>query len=272
MKKINPETMIMAVSTGVLLFLFGTVAPTYAQQERHEPDAQQPQRQEQQAGGQHDPGQQEQQAKPEQEQQARPEQEQQAKDQQKQQQAKVQQVQQQAKVQQEQKQAKVQQVQKQAKVQQEQQQAKVPQEQKQANVQQEQKQANRPSKQVQSVQQSEQGGVWKQHRAHSWQSEHRSWQQRGGYNGYWIPEDRFRGHFGRDHGFRIYSLSFEIFRGYPCFEYGGLWFGVVDPWPEYWSDDWYQNDDVYIDYSGDGYYLYNHRYPRDRIAITAYVN
>jgi hypothetical protein len=225
MKKINPETMIMAVSTGVLLFLFGTVAPTYAQQERHEPDAQQPQRQEQQAGGQHDPGQQEQQAKPEQEQQAKPEQEQSK-----------------------------------------------GQEELQANVQQEQKQANRPSKQVQSVQQSEQGGVWKQHRAHSWQSEHRTWQQRGGYNGYWIPEDRFRGHFGRDHGFRIYSLSFEIFRGYPCFEYGGLWFGVVDPWPEYWSDDWYQNDDVYIDYSGDGYYLYNHRYPRDRIAITAYVN
>ncbi len=60
--------------------------------------------------------------------------------------------------------------------------------------------------------------------------------------------------------------------GYPRFQYGGFWFGVVDPWPEYWSDDWYDNDDVYIDYSGDGYYLYNRRYPGDRIAITVNVN
>jgi len=29
---------------------------------------------------------------------------------------------------------------------------------------------------------------------------------------------------------------------------------------------------VYVDYSGDGYYLYNRRYPNDRIAITVYVN
>jgi hypothetical protein len=29
---------------------------------------------------------------------------------------------------------------------------------------------------------------------------------------------------------------------------------------------------VYIDYSGDGYYLHNRRYPRDRIAISVYVN
>jgi hypothetical protein len=45
----------------------------------------------------------------------------------------------------------------------------------------------------------------------------------------------------------------------------------MDPWPEYWSDDWYDNDDVYVDYYEDGYYLYNPRYPRDRIAITVYV-
>jgi hypothetical protein len=29
---------------------------------------------------------------------------------------------------------------------------------------------------------------------------------------------------------------------------------------------------VYVDYSGDGYYLYNRRYPSDRIAISFYVN
>jgi len=60
--------------------------------------------------------------------------------------------------------------------------------------------------------------------------------------------------------------------GYPRFQYGGFRFDVVDPWPEYWSDDWYDNDDVYVDYAGDGYYLYNRRYPGDRIAITVNLN
>jgi hypothetical protein len=114
--------------------------------------------------------------------------------------------------------------------------------------------------------------VWQQHRARSWQAEHKSWQQRGGYSGYRIPEDNFRGYFGQNHGFRIYSLPLMVGGGYPRFQYGGFWFSVVDPWPEYWADNWYENDDVYIDYSGEGYYMYNRRYPRDRIAISVYVN
>jgi hypothetical protein len=56
------------------------------------------------------------------------------------------------------------------------------------------------------------------------------------------------------------------------FQYGGYWFGLIDPWPEYWSSDWYDSDDVYVDYYGDGYYLFNRRYPGDRIAISFYVN
>jgi hypothetical protein len=136
---------------------------------------------------------------------------------------------------------------------------------------QQQKQVNRPSQQGQRVQQAEQRGVWQQHRARSWQTEHRTWQQRGGYIGYRIPEDRYRGYFGPAHAFRIYSFPLVVVGGYPRFQYNGFWFSVVDPWPEYWSDGWYENDDVYIDYS-DGYYLYNRRYPQDRIAITVYVN
>ena len=131
-----------------------------------------------------------------------------------------------------------------------------------------QQQANRPSPQQMQQQQA----AWQGHRARNWQSEHRDWQQRGGYHGYRIPEDRYRGHFGRDHWFRIYSYPVVVVGGYPRFQYGGFWFSIVDPWPEYWSDDWYDNDDVYIDYSGDGYYLYNRRYPQDRIAVTVYVN
>jgi hypothetical protein len=136
---------------------------------------------------------------------------------------------------------------------------------------QQQKQVNRSSQKEQRVQQAEQRGVWQQHRANSWQSEHRNWQQRGGYIGYRIPENRYRGYFGPSHVFRIYSYPLVVVGGYPRFQYNGFWFSVVDPWPEYWSDGWYENDDVYIDYS-DGYYLYNRRYPQDRIAITVYVS
>ena len=135
-----------------------------------------------------------------------------------------------------------------------------------------QQQANRSSQQPQRVEQSQQREVWQQHRAHNWQSEHRDWQQRGGYNGYRIPEHRYREHFGHDHWFRIHRYPMELYGGYPRFQYGGFWFGVMDPWPEYWADDWYDNDDVYIVYLDGGYYMYNRRYPGDRIAISVYVN
>jgi hypothetical protein len=134
-----------------------------------------------------------------------------------------------------------------------------------------QEQANRSSEQTRRVQ-GDQRGVWQEHRARSFQTEHRTWQQRGGYRGYRIPEDRYRVYFGRDHGFRIYSYPVVIVSGYPRFQYGGFWLSVLDPWPEYWEDNWYNNDDVYIDYSGDGYYLYNRRYPGDRIAISVSLN
>ena len=116
------------------------------------------------------------------------------------------------------------------------------------------------------------GVVWQQHRAQNWQNEHREWQQRGGYNGYHIPEDSYRGYFGPDHGFRMSSYPVTVVGGYPRFQYGGYSFSVVDPWPEYWPDNWYDNDDMYIDNTGDGYYLYNRRYPQDRIALNVYAN
>jgi hypothetical protein len=138
--------------------------------------------------------------------------------------------------------------------------------------QQHQQQANRSPQEAHHGRPSEQRVVWQQDRAHSWQSEHRTWQQRGGYSGYRIPEDRFRRSFGRDHGFRIYSLPVVVVGTNRRFQYGGYWFSLVDPWPEYWSDKWYDNDDLYLDYSDDGYYMYNRRHPGDRIAISLYVN
>jgi hypothetical protein len=238
------------ISTGVLLLLLGAFASTYAHQEQQGQEAK----------------------PPKQEQQAKPEKQQQGKDKQQQDQKKNKQQQQRAKQQpqdqnkQQQQRAKQQQ-QDQNKQQQQPQQAKGQQQQ-----QQKQQQANRPSQQEQHGHAAEHRAVWQEHRAHNWQSEHRNWRERGGYNGYRIPEDRYRVHFGPDHWFRIYSYPVVVVGGYPRFQYGGFWLSLIDPWPEYWSDDWYENDDVYIDYSGDGYYLYNRRYPRDRITITVYVN
>jgi hypothetical protein len=120
------------------------------------------------------------------------------------------------------------------------------------------------TQQQQRVQQS----AWQQHRARNWQSDHRTWQQRGGYHGYRIPDDRFRGYFGPSHGFRIYGLPFMVVSGYPRFQYQGYWISLVDPWPEYWGNDWYDNDDVYVAYVDNGYYLYNRRYPSVGIAVN----
>jgi len=56
--------------------------------------------------------------------------------------------------------------------------------------------------------------------------------------------------------------------GYPRFQYNGYWFSLVDPWPEYWANDWYQTDDVYLTYVDNGYYLFNRRHPNVGIAIS----
>ena len=59
--------------------------------------------------------------------------------------------------------------------------------------------------------------------------------------------------------------------GYPRFQYGVYWFIIMDPYPEYWTPNWYQTDDVYVGYYDDGYYLYNRRYPNrpgSAVSIT----
>jgi len=107
-----------------------------------------------------------------------------------------------------------------------------------------------------------------QSRARSWNDEHRSWRQRGGYNGYRVPEDRFRLYFGGSHFFRISRLPLVYVGGYPRFQYDGYWVTFVDPWPEAWSPTWFETDDVYVDYTDDGYYLYNRAHPGIGIAVT----
>jgi hypothetical protein len=77
-----------------------------------------------------------------------------------------------------------------------------------------------------------------------------------------IPDDRFRSNFGRGHEFRIGSPT--LVSGYSRFQYGGFWFGFIQPWP----DGWYYTDDVYVDYIGGGYYLCNPYYPGVQVAIS----
>lgn len=145
-----------------------------------------------------------------------------------------------------------------------------------ARGQQDQQRREQQQRQDQASQRQEQARgqqvAWQDDRARSWKSEHRTWHQRGGYNGYRVPDDRFRSYYGQDHGFRIYSLPVRYVGGHRRFQYGGYWFSLMDPWPEYWSSDWYESDDVYVDHYDDGYYLYNSRYPGDRISISFYLN
>ena len=229
------------ISTTALFLMLGIAAPLDARQDK--------------------PDKQEEKGKPsKQEQRAKPERQQEAKGQQQDQQRQERQQQDNAAKQQQDRGHQDQQHQ-------QQQQAKAQQDQ-----QRQQQQANRSAQRRSPAQVRQQQVAWRGSRAHSWQSEHRTWHQRGGYHGYRVPEDRFRGYYGQDHGFRIYSLPVRYVGGHRRFHYGGYWFGLVDPWPEYWSSDWYDNDDVYVDYYGDGYYLYNRRYPSDRIAISFYLN
>ena len=295
MKKPEFKPLIVSVGVGFVFLVAGTCAPIYAQEGKHEQDAR-PEKQEQR-----DRGQQEQHQEKQQQNKGQQERQEQAKDQQEhQEQAKDQQEhQQQAKGQQEQQQQETkdqnhqqQQINSQQKQQQQQtkglqkkkqkqpksanqpqQQVKpVSQTQQQAKVGLKKQQANQPSQPVQHIAQAEQKNVWQQHRAQNWQADHRTWQERGGYSGYRIPEDHYHGHFGQYHSFRIYSHSMEIYEGYPRFQYNGYWFGVLDPWPESWSDDWYERDYVYIVYSNDGYYMYNRNHPGVGIAISVYIN
>ena len=136
-------------------------------------------------------------------------------------------------------------------------------------------QPQRTQQQAQAWQQQrgwqKQGGwqghdTWQQNRSQHWSSDHRTWGQRGGYGGYYIPQQTFDLDFGSQHFFRIGGIP-SMYLGYPRFQYGGFSFLLVDPWPEDWAPNWYATDDVYIGYD-DGYYLYNRIHPGEAVAIT----
>ena len=239
--------------TAVLFLSLGAIVPAFAQQEG-KPEQKEQQEHAQPAQEQHAQAQPQQHAE-----QAQNKQKQQAQSQNKQQHAQQQEQSKQAQ-------------QQQAKQvpQKQQQQAKQQNQNKQQQQQQQQAQrqnVERPAQHSEQQQHAQQV-AWRGHESHNWQSDHRSWQQRGGYNGYRIPDNRYNGYFGPSHGFVIYNQPYMVVGGFPRFQYNGYWFTLVDPWPSNWSNNWYQTDDVYVVYANNGYYMYDQRYPSVGIAIS----
>jgi primosomal protein N' len=238
------------MSTAALFLLFGMAAPANGRQEKPEEKAPPP-KQQQQAK----PEKQQPQAKaPKQEQQAKaPKQEQQAKPEKQQQQAKAP----------KQEQAKPE----------KQQQAKAPKQEQHAAPEKQQQQAKQ--------QQPQKTNSAKQQSAHQQQASYSHAPQRtqqaiatqraqpalrlSARGSGRIPDDRFRANFGSGHNFHMGNPV--LVGGYSRFQYGGFWFGFVQPWPS----GWYYTDDVYIDYVDGGYYMYNPYYPGARFSISVVI-
>ncbi len=107
------------------------------------------------------------------------------------------------------------------------------------------------------------------HRAGNFDQHHQTWEQRGGYHGYVIPQRRFSQSFGRNHSFRMSRMHFIGNGANQRFQYGGYWMTMMEPYPEYWGDGWYRSDDMYVDFDGGGYYLYDRKFPgRPGIALS----
>jgi hypothetical protein len=76
-----------------------------------------------------------------------------------------------------------------------------------------------------------------------------------------IPDGRYRANFGRDHRFRVSEADYRRDRR---FQYGGYWFGFVQPWPT----NWLYTQDVFVVEIDGVYYLCNASYPGVNIALS----
>ena len=77
-----------------------------------------------------------------------------------------------------------------------------------------------------------------------------------------ISDPDFRAHFGREHRFTPGRM--QVYEGRPQFNYGGYVFELVEPWPVAWA---YDDDDYYIDYIDDEYWLYSFDHPGVRLEL-----
>ncbi|HTS57548.1 MAG TPA: hypothetical protein VMH03_08375 [Terriglobales bacterium] len=86
-------------------------------------------------------------------------------------------------------------------------------------------------------------------------------QHAAGNHGGRIPDDRYRANFGREHRFHVTQSDYS--RNHR-FQYGGYWFGFVDPWPS----NWLYTQDVYVVDINGVYYLCNPMYPGVNITLS----
>ena len=124
---------------------------------------------------------------------------------------------------------------------------------------QQQEQAKPEQQQQQHAQQQKQQDKNKQQQQHA-QQQKQQVQQAGARGGGRIPEDRYRANFGREHTFRVSQADYRGRR----FQYGGYWFGFVDPWPS----NWLYTQNVYVVDINGVYYLCNPMYPGVNIALS----
>ena len=86
-------------------------------------------------------------------------------------------------------------------------------------------------------------------------------QRASGNGGGRSPDDRFKANFGREHRFRVSQSDYS--RDHR-FQYGGYWFGFVDPWPS----NWLYTQDVFVVEINGVYYLCNPMYPGVNITLS----
>jgi hypothetical protein len=257
------------ISTTALFLLLGTALPAFAQEEQRKEEAQPP-KQEEQAK----PARQEEQAKPpKQEEKAQPaKQQEQAKPVKQEEAAKPAKQEEKPKTTKQEEQAKPPKQEQQAKQEKQAEQAKPVKQEEQAKPPKQEQQAKqeKQAEQAKPVKQQDQGKPAAQQHAQRTPAEEKRQRAepalrlsaRGSGR---IPDDRFRANFGEQHVFVINQPV--VVSGYSRFEYGGFWFGFVNPWPV----GWYYTDDVYVDYIDGGYYLCNPYYPGARLSISVVI-
>jgi hypothetical protein len=94
------------------------------------------------------------------------------------------------------------------------------------------------------------------------QEMNRGHEQHQAQRGKRIPDDKFRASFGHQHTFHVQRTQ-VVNTSQPVVVYGGYSFELVEAWPVDWGFD----DDVYIDYVDDGYFLFDPLHPGIRIAV-----
>jgi len=128
------------------------------------------------------------------------------------------------------------------------------------------KQQQQIEKQQQKQQEKQQKELEKQQRKeeqrnHGGQAARTTQQPTGGQTRHGsrvIPQEKFQAHFGREHHFHVAQRV-----GDRRFQYGGYWFEYVEVWPAEWSYD----DDFYIDFFDDDYYLCDLEHPQIRLVV-----